>query len=211
MKYIGPTPSSAGDPMGEDVEFVELGEEMLPALVVGVKRLSDGVHGLKVSIEALSEQVRALKEDTANLSELLRANKDLLDEERRMLAKHLEELTSVLDDFSKRLDRSLKATLDLSLDRAARQLASMSDNLAQLSQEVQASRVESKDRSALLLESLSDVRNEVYVLKSKLNDLCNLVYEVESRVRKLEENVMSRLEEVKLLIGELSLSMRAKG
>jgi hypothetical protein len=39
-----------------EIEYVELEEEVLPALAVGIRRLSDGVRGLKLQVETLNKQ-----------------------------------------------------------------------------------------------------------------------------------------------------------
>ncbi|RLF05911.1 MAG: hypothetical protein DRK00_03160 [Thermoprotei archaeon] len=194
--------------MGNEVEFIELEEELLPALAVGVRRLSDGVHALKLTLETLSEQVRVLKEESVKLTHLLEANKELLDEERRKLAKHIEELNRMFEDFMGRLDKSVKAILDLGLEGVDRKLRELSDRIAEASQEVQASRLENRERTAVVMGEISDLRGEVYELKSRIADLSKLVYELDMRVRRLEESLATGIREVKLLISELSLSMR---
>lgn len=194
--------------MGNEVEFIELEEELLPALAVGVRRLSDGVHALKLTLETLSEQVKVLREESVKLAHLLEANKELLDEERKKLAKHVEELNEMFEDFMSRLDKSVKAALDLGLEGVDRKLRELNDRVAEASQEVQASRLESRERTAVVMGEISDLRGEVYELKSRVSDLSKLVYELDMRIRRLEENLVAGIKEVKLLIGELSLNMR---
>ncbi|RLE99465.1 MAG: hypothetical protein DRJ57_02300 [Thermoprotei archaeon] len=194
--------------MGNEVEFIELEEELLPALAVGVRRLSDGVHALKLTLETLSEQVKVLREESVKLAHLLEANKELLDEERKKLAKHVEDLNEMFEDFMSRLDKSVKAALDLGLEGVDRKLRELNDRVAEASQEVQASRLESRERTAIVMGEISDLRGEVYELKSRISDLSKLVYELDMRIRRLEENLTAGIKEVKLLIGELSLNMR---
>jgi len=183
-----------------EIEYVELEEEILPALAVGVRRLSDGVRGLKLQVETLSKQVAALKEESAKLAQLLEANKRLLDEERRAVLERYEEFTKTAGELLGKLQANVKALLDLELGDLGSRLAALTNSVDGVAKDLQAFRMEGRERLLSTMEEVKTLKEEVAELRSKINEMNLLIYSIEMKMRELEEKLFNELTEIKLLL-----------
>lgn len=183
-----------------EVEYVELGEEVLPALAIGIHRLSDGVQGLKAQLGLLNRQIETLREESTKLTQLLGESKKVLDEERAKLVERYEELVKVLDRFMGRLNTDLKSVLDLGLGGMTSKLSGLLLSVDSLAKELQVHRLEERDRLLEAIEDLKRLGDEVPELKAKISELNMLVYSLELRMRSLEDRVAREVTEIKLLM-----------
>lgn len=194
-----------------EVEYVELEEELLPALTVGVRRLSDGVNALKVYLENISEHVSALREENSKLKQILEADRRTLEEERRKLLEQFEGTVKVLESLLDRLDRDVKTMLDLGLGGISSKLSSLTSKVELIDQDIQAYKLESKNRLNELIDQVAAIKGEIYELKSKLEELSVLVYDLGIRVKCLEESVAVKVSDLGLLLTDLTLTLKSSG
>jgi len=183
-----------------EIEYVELEEEVLPALAVGVRRLSDGVRGLKLQLETLSKQVAALREESAKLAQLLEVNKRLLDEERRAVLERYEEFSKAASELLGRLQANVKALLDLELGNLGSRLAALTNSIDSMAKDLQAFKLEEKERILHTMEEVKILKEEIMELRSKMNEMNLLIYSMEMRLAEIEEKMLKELTEIKLLM-----------
>lgn len=183
-----------------EVEYVEYGGEVLPALALGVRRLSNGMKGLKVQLEDLSRRVARLGEDVAKLTQAMESSKQALDEGRQALIKQYEETSKHLSDFLAKLEGAVKSAVELELRGLSYKLSALTRDLDNLTQDLYAHRLEEKERLNELIENVKGLTGEVYEAKSKISDLSALVYSLEVRLGSLEGKLVSELTELKLLL-----------
>ncbi len=194
-----------------EIEYVELEEELLPALTVGVRRLSDGVNALKVYLENISKHVSALREENSKLKQILEADRRTLEEERHKLFEQFEGTVKVFESLLDRLDRDVKAMLDLGLGGISSKLSSLTSKIDLVDQDIQAYKLENKNRLNELIDQVAAVKEEIYGLKSKLEELSVLVYDLGIRVKCLEENIAVRVNDLGLLLTDLTLTLKSSG
>jgi len=183
-----------------EIEYVELEEEVLPALAVGVRRLSDGVRGLKLQLETLSKQVAALREESAKLAQLLEVNKRLLDEERRAVLERYEEFSKAASELLGRLQANVKALLDLELGNLGSRLAALTNSIDSMAKDLQAFKLEEKERILHTMEEVKILKEEIMELRSKMNEMNLLIYSMEMKLAEIEEKMLKELTEIKLLM-----------
>ncbi len=183
-----------------EIEYVELEEEVLPALAVGVRRLSDGVRGLKLQLETLSKQVAALREESSKLAQLLEANKRLFDEERRTVLERYEEFSKTMSEVLGRLQANVKALLDLELGNLSSKLAALANSVDGVVKDLQAFKLEEKDMILYVIEEVKMLKEEIMELRSKINEMNLIIYSMEMKLAEIEEKMLKELTEMKLLM-----------
>jgi|GEM_PF-1123067 len=183
-----------------EIEYVELEEEVLPALAVGVRRLSDGVRGLKLQLETLSKQVAALREESSKLAQLLEANKRLFDEERRTVLERYEEFSKTMSEVLGRLQANVKALLDLELGNLSSKLAALANSVDGMVKDLQAFKLEEKDMILYVIEEVKMLKEEIMELRSKINEMNLIIYSMEMKLAEIEEKMLKELTEMKLLM-----------
>ncbi|MDW8003976.1 MAG: hypothetical protein RMI04_04120 [Thermofilaceae archaeon] len=189
-----------------EIEYVELEEEILPALTIGVKRLSDGIRGLKLHLEDLTKQMEIIKQESSKLTKLLEENKKIIDNTHVKIINQYENLSHTLENFLTKLESNLKSILDLELSDVNKRLANFSVVLDSLTQEVYSSKLENKEKSIEILENMKILTDEIYQLKNKINDMNILIYSLEIRIRNIEEKITTELTELKLLLLPINMS-----
>lgn len=191
-----------------EIEYVELEEELLPALTVGVRRLSDGVNALKVYLENISEHVSALREESSKLKQILEADRRTLEEERRRLIEQSEVIVKTFENLLDRLDRDVKAMLDLGLGGIASKLSSLTSKVDLIDQDIQAFKLENKNRVNDLINQAAVMKEEIYGLKSKLEEFSILIYDLEMRIKYLEESMATKVNDLGVLLTDLALTLK---
>ncbi|MEM0024016.1 MAG: hypothetical protein QXJ38_01835 [Thermofilaceae archaeon] len=186
--------------MRDEIEYVEYEEEVLPALALGVRRLTDGVRGLKIQLEDMHKQVVKLRDELQRLTQVLETSRSTFDEGQRKLMQQYEETVKYLDNFLGKLESTVKTTVELELRGLSYKLSALTSSFDNLSQDLYAHRLEEKDRLNELLENLKNITTEVYEMKLKINDLATLIYDLGVRMNNLEMKVSNDLTEIKLLL-----------
>lgn len=193
-----------------EIEYVELEGEVLPALAIGVKRLSDGLQGLKLQIETLNKQIIELREESNKLAKLLESNKQLIDKERQLLVEKYEEFVKTVSDLLGKLQAGVKSVLELELSNVSLKLGSFLDRLDDLAKDVSALMLEERDRALHVLEEVKSLKGEVLEMKNKIGEMSVLVYSLELRLSSIEEKLENDLAELKLLVASSALQPAAR-
>lgn len=186
--------------MSGEIEYVEYEEEVLPALALGVRRLTDGIRGLKIQLEDMHKQVVKLKDELQRLTQVLESSKSTFDEGQLKLMQQYEETVRYLDNFLGKLESTVKTAVELELRGLNYKLSVLTSSLDNLSQDLYAHGLKERDILNELLESMKNIINEVYETKSKINDLSALVYDLGVRLNNLETKILNDLIEIKLLL-----------
>ena len=198
LKYNVPF-SLKGVAGGVELEYVEY-EEVLPALALGMRRLSDGVQALKMQLEDLAKQISRFREDITKLLELLESSKKTFEEGQKELVARYEDAFKRLDGFLSRLETTVKNAVELELRGLNYKLSSFTESLNTLSADLYAHGLQEKERLSEVVEDVKTLSGEVYELKSKINELSSLIYSLEIRVSNLEDKLINDLTELKLLL-----------
>ncbi|MEM2795011.1 MAG: hypothetical protein QXY49_04065, partial [Thermofilaceae archaeon] len=88
-------------------------------------------------------------------------------------------------------------------------LSSLTSKVDLIDQDIQAFKLENKNRVNELINQVAVMREEIYGLKSKLEEFSILIYDLEMRVKCLEEGMAAKVNDLGVLLTDLSLTLKS--
>jgi predicted nucleic acid-binding Zn-ribbon protein len=79
-----------------------------------------------------------------------------------------------------------------------------------VAKDLQAFRMEERERLLSTMEEVKTLKEEVAELRSKINEMNLLIYSIEMKMRELEEKLFNELTEIKLLMISKERESRAQ-